>query len=95
MKKNYDEIINLHPIFSDQKSFYGKASTAIAGYATILISYDTEIAEIENGRVKMLCKPDVLSNTTLKHLREFLRQLGHGDVAKLTKRGIINELYKN
>lgn len=94
MKKTYEEIFDLHPIYSSQKSFGGKAKTVIVGYAVRLISYDTEIVEIENGRIKMLCGIEDLSTTTLKHLREFLNQMGHGDIAKLTKRGMINELYK-
>ena len=92
-KYNIDEIIILQPVFSKQKSFYGKAKTVKAGEATQLVSYDTEIAEIENGKIKMLCGSDTLSMTVLKHLREFLRQLGFGDIAELTKKQIIKELY--
>lgn len=95
MNKKYEDVklINLEPIFSTQKSFYGKARMIVDGESTILTSYAVKIAEIENGKIKMLCGTKDLSNTTMKHLREFLRQLDHGDIAELTKKEIINKLY--
>ena len=96
MNKKYADVklMYLEPIFSDQKSFYGKAKIIVDGESTILTSYTVKIAEIENGKLKMLCEPKDLSNTTLKHLREFLNQFGYGTIAELTKKQIIKELYQ-
>ena len=94
MIENYD-VVNLQPTFSKQKSFYGKAKIIKADGANRLISYDTEIIEFDaRGKRKMLCGPEALSNTTLKHLREFLRQFGYRDIAELTKKELLKELYK-
>ena len=63
----------LRPIYSSQKSFYGKA---IINYdfqqnEITLYSYGTKVCIIRNG------KPEILgfhSVTTLKHIKEFLKQ---------------------
>ena len=86
------KLINLKPIYSGQKSFYGKARTIIDGDATILVSYATKIVELKNGKLKMLCGTKDLSVTTMKHLREFLYQFEYGDIAELTKKQILDTL---
>ena len=94
MIENYD-VVNLQPTFSKQKSFYGKAKLKTYDNAVILVSYDTEIVQLRdnNNTIKMLCDHGKLSTTTLKHLREFLRQFGHEGIAELTKKEMVKTLY--
>ena len=93
MIENYD-VVNLQPTFSAQKSFYGKAKIKTYDSAVILVSYDTEIVQLRNNNtIKMLCDTEALSNTTMKHLREFFWQFGFGNIAELTKKEMVNTLY--
>lgn len=67
--------IKIEPKYDSRKSFYGKARviTESNGDKT-LISYQTEVARIKNG------KPEVYgtySATTLRHIKEFLKQNGY------------------
>lgn len=67
----------LEPQFSGNKSFYGKASVDTdSDGAKVLTSYSTKIAKVKDGKIEMLCDEDALSATTLRHLREFLKQEG-------------------
>jgi len=66
-------IYNLCPVYDARGSFYGKARVIVCGNKKTLVSYDTEVAEIENE------KPVVFgccSQTTLRHIKEFLKQNG-------------------
>lgn len=66
--------------FDSHKSFYGKARVE-ADYPTVkLWSYATNVATItyngqpdDNGTVKVF---GTYSNTTLRHIKEFLKQYG-------------------
>ena len=87
------KLMYLEPAFSNQKSFYGKARMIVADDSTILTSYAVKIVELKNNKLKMICKQRDLSATTLKHLREFLRQFGFGNIAELTKKEMVNTLY--
>jgi hypothetical protein len=63
----------LIPRFTSQKSFYKKAKVKMFNGKKVLQSYQTDVAEIVNG------KPFVIggySQTTAKHIKEFLRQNG-------------------
>lgn len=70
---------------SNAKSFYRKAliETTEQG-ATTLYSYHVKIATIQNGQVT-LYSPVLWSQTTLRHLKEFLSQC-YGTALKLTKK---------
>lgn len=70
---------------TNAKSFYNKAlvETDEKG-ATTLYSYHVKIATIQNGLVT-LYTPVLWSQTTLKHLKEFLSQ-AQGIALKLTKK---------
>ena len=59
--------------YDGRKSFYGKAVIINDNGKLILRSYETEVAYIENG--KAIVK-DTYSNTTLRHIKEFLKQNG-------------------
>ena len=66
--------IELLPSFSSQKSLYKKAFVYEAkdGYK-MLYSYETCVATIENGKAYVF---GTFSQTTLKHIKEFLLQNG-------------------
>jgi len=55
------------------KSFYGKAHVIQKGNVKVLRSYDTDVAEIENGKAKVFV---LYSATTTRHIKAFLQQNG-------------------
>ena len=67
-------IYELKVIYGSQKSFYNKANVLIDDSIKTLISYNTKICKIQDKQPKILI--DNLSQTTLKHLKEFLQQEG-------------------
>lgn len=70
------EFYELTPRFDSAKSFYNKAQILTDENGNqILQSYDTMICKIDsNGNFEMLCDVYALSNTTLRHLKEFCKQ---------------------
>lgn len=63
----------LKPIHDTRKSFYGKAKFEQLDNVKTLYSYHVKVAQIKNG------KPEVFgthSQTTLRHIKEFLQQNG-------------------
>lgn len=82
----------LNPEFSSRKSFYGKAGTDDTADGKVLTSYGTQIMRIKDGKITMLCRPEHLTNTTLRHIREFLLQNG---LEPLTKKQLIELIGKN
>ena len=74
---NEAPVYGLRPEYDSRKSFGGKANVEIDGYGTeTLYSYDTPVARYtKEGTVELLPKWD-LSQTTLRHVKEFLRQHG-------------------
>ncbi len=81
------ETIFLEPIIDRRKSFYKKAKILIDSKGNkYLQSYDSIIAEVKNGKVKI--NTDIYlwdSQTSLRHLKDFLYQLGfeYGNKQKL------------
>lgn len=65
--------MDLEPIYSNVKSFYGKAKVLRENGVIKLLSYDTIIATIENGKVHI---NGFYSQTSTRHLKEFLKQYG-------------------
>ena len=63
----------LQPIFDTRKSFYKKAYIIQENNKIVLLSYDTEVAEIQDGKAKIF---DTYSPTTLRHIKDFLYQNG-------------------
>jgi len=59
--------------FDSRKSYYGKAHVIQRGDKKILRSYDTDVAEIENGKAKVF---GLYSATTTRHIKDFLQQNG-------------------
>lgn len=65
----------LQPQFDSAKSFYSKAKVNVTFHTLTLISYTTEVAEI-NLRSNTATVNGTYSNTTLRHIKEFLKQNG-------------------
>ena len=61
----------LTPRYDSAKSFYGKAWVEEEADEISLISYSTKVAIIKNGKVAVF---GTYSNTTLRHIKEFLKQ---------------------
>lgn len=85
---------SLEPRFDSRNSFYGKATVIVSDGGKILTSYDSRVAKIVNGRITLneSVRSDMLfSYTTLRHLKEFIRQ-ETGLI--LTKKQLQNEVEK-
>lgn len=76
--------MELEPVYSNVKSFYGKARVLKENGVIKLLSYDTIVATIENGKVHI---NGWYSATTTRHIKEFLQQMGFkvGTKAQLEK----------
>ena len=69
------EEYELRSIHDTRKSFYGKANVRIESNKRILRSYNTDVAYIDLDTNKAIVK-GMYSNTTLRHIKEFLLQEG-------------------
>lgn len=90
--KKEDMKVELHPEFDSRQSFYGKARVIIKPDGTqVLYSYGTPVCRIKDGKATLLHKGYLgwsSSQTTLRHVKEFLKQNGF-------EVGSINDLRKN
>jgi hypothetical protein len=68
-------VYDMTPQYDARQSFYGKARVEDNGNEKTLYSYNTPVAKIADGKVELLPKWD-WSQTTLRHVKEFLRQNG-------------------
>lgn len=77
---------DLRPQYDARQSFYSKARVEDNGEELVLYSYNTPVARIVSGNVELLPKWD-FSQTTLRHVKEFLKQNGFetGSVSELRK----------
>lgn len=66
-------IYELPARYDSRKSFYGKARVETMDGKKALYSYNTKVAEIEDGKAKVY---GTYSQTTLRHIKEFLLQNG-------------------
>lgn len=82
-------IINLDTVCDNCKSFYGKAKIEQDGDRITLISYDTEIVRVINGRLYPLWEG--YSMTTARHIKEFFKQFYGVEVNKKTFEKIQNK----
>ena len=79
----------LTPIFENKKSYYQKAFVYQDNYGgSTLQSYNTKIVHVSKDKEITLLS-DWLSNTTLRHVREFLRQHELEEVAQLNAEQLI------
>lgn len=72
------EITTLQPNYDSRASFYGKAIVQTEGTTLKLYSYGTYVARIhEEVSVEVRATVfDTHSDTTLRHIKEFLKQYG-------------------
>lgn len=73
------ELLELKPLESQQKSFYGKAKYYRDGWSLRLISYDTEVAEY-NMLTDTFTIHRLMSETTLRHIIAFAAQTLQVDI---------------
>ena len=66
-------MIELRPIFSNQKSFYNKAQVEKTATGKRLYSYTLFVAEVNGKKASVY---NLQSNSTLRHVKEFLKQEG-------------------
>lgn len=65
----------LTPMFDSRKSFYNKAIVVTADNSINLYSYNTLVAKIHNdGTIVLTANSAHYTNTTLRHIKEFLKQ---------------------
>lgn len=79
--------------YDNRKSFYGKAHVLETDDHYILISYNTEILQLNkaDGKITFLCRSEwAYSQTTNRHINEFLRQFT-GET-KLSKEEILKRV---
>lgn len=74
--KDNSPVYSLRPEHERRQSYYGKAYVETDNHGTsTLYSYDTKVAEIKNDEVTLFSAWDQ-SATTLRHVKEFLKQHG-------------------
>lgn len=77
---------NLEPMYSTQKSFYGKAIvTEYSNGGKDLTSYNTRVCSLDEDN--NIVEIGYYSQTTARHVNEFLQQNGHN---RMTKKEIEN-----
>lgn len=84
----------LMSIYDTRKSFYNKAYIVKIGNIIYLYSYDTLVLEIGKDYYKLnksINEKLLFSNTTLRHIKETLKQFYYRDDKTLTKKEIIKE----
>ena len=60
--------------YDSRQSFYGKAQVAIENNEKVLYSYNTKVAKIDKDGKPVLYSLWDCSNTTLRHVKQFLKQ---------------------
>ena len=68
-------VMELCPYYDSAQSFYGKAKVIEIENDVFLMSYETIVAFF-NRNTKIARVVDTYSATTLRHIKEFLRQSG-------------------
>ena len=89
--KNKEYLI---PLYDNRKSFYNKAYVVRIGNIIRLYSYDTLVLEVGQDYYelnKSINEKLLFSNTTLRHIKETLKQFYYRDNRTLTKKEIIKE----
>ena len=85
----------LRVIHGTQNSFYKKALVKEDNETTqYLYSYYSLIVTNYGKALKFEEDSKLYSNTTLRHVREYLKQIGRWDLAKLSKSQLFNKLEK-
>ena len=96
-----EDSYKLDPRFDRANSFYGKATIDDNGDEITLISYNTPIVKVSNGNFEFLCGEDDLTQTTMRHIRDFLKQMDYdgkielsGKDYPITRKWVIDHLNK-
>jgi hypothetical protein len=66
-------LYELVPRYDARQSFYGKAQVLVDDGTHTLVSYSTKVAEVKDGKPYVY---GTYSSTTLRHIKEFLKQHG-------------------
>ena len=82
----------LQPIYEPRNSFYEKAKVIFENGTTTLFSYNSKIIELKGRELIYMCDEYLLSQTTLRHLKEFLKQFYKNQ--EYTKKDILKEFKK-
>ena len=96
-----EDSYHLSPRFDRAQSFYGKATIDDNDGEIILTSYQTPILKIKDGEITWLCKKEHLTQTTMRHIRDFLKQMDYenkinlsGKDYPITKKWVMDRLPK-
>ena len=85
----------LRVIHGTQQCFYKKAFIKEDNEGTeFLYSYYSLIVTNYGNGLKFEEDCNLYSNTTMRHVREYLKQIGRWDLAKLSKSQLFNKLEK-
>ena len=89
-RKLQERMYDLVAEHDSRGSFYGKAKVEVKNGETTLYSYNTPIIKYDsNGKLYRLCDVNLLSSTTMRHLREFIQQAiedgAVSDIKKISK----------
>lgn len=84
------QVAQLVPVFESKKSYYGKATIIYCDGETTLCSYESNVLTLSANTLTIYPRVQ-LSNTTLRHIREFLRQKGV-DIEALCKRAKVKNI---
>ena len=76
------QLVELVPRYANQQSFYGKALVAGQNGYKVLYSYMTPVAKVADDKQVITSDRNLLSNTTMRHVHEFINQYGIEDLPK-------------
>ena len=85
----------LKVMYGYQKSFYKKAFLIEEEEKIILQSYDSYMIIKENNKLIFNDNINLYSMTTLRHIKEYLRQIGKIELANLAKAKLLKTLEKS
>ena len=77
--------------FDSRKSFYGKAQVAQDENDSILYSYNTQVAKVDKNGKLTLFPAWNYSQTTRRHVNEFVKQMGVDDQLQQMKKRMKKE----
>ena len=85
----------LLPIYDSRKSFYNKAIVEEESSIKKLYSYNTLVCILSNNDIILNDAVDqslLFSNTTLRHIKEFLKQYYYNNDLDITKKDLLKLL---
>lgn len=96
-----EDSYSLNPRFDSRASFYNKATVDENNGEYTLYSYGTPIVKVANGNFEFLCDESALTHTTMRHIRDFLKQMDYeykinlsGKDYPITRKWVIDHLNK-